>query len=118
MSRQVEWWLKLLCLVPMLALACIYVEAALAARFLGHWPVPSIEDPKELPTAAFHWVSTVFFLGSWPCLTIALAVFAARWTLLRRASAYWVWLGVLLVSIVAAVLASEADPVTLTWWND
>jgi hypothetical protein len=118
MARRVEWWFSVLCLVPALALVSVYGEALLASAFLGHWPVPSVEDPKALPTAPLHWVSTGLFLAVWPSVAILVVVVAKSRAILRWPSPYWTWLGIWLASMVTAAVLSIVDPVTQTWWMD
>jgi hypothetical protein len=118
MRRQIEWWFGVLCVIPALALVCVYGEALLASRFLGHWPVPSLEDPKALPTAPLHWVSTVLFLAVWPSVAVLAVVLAKSWAVVKRPSAYWPWLGIWVMSMIVAAALSKLDPATETWWMD
>jgi hypothetical protein len=46
--------LSLAALAPAFVVALVYVEAFLASRALGNWPIPSLEDPKGLVTAPLH----------------------------------------------------------------
>lgn len=61
-------WLPELCAVyPLLLLAGAYLLACLAAVPLGHWPRPSLDDPKDLPFP-FVVLYVVYMLAStmWP----------------------------------------------------
>lgn len=82
-----------LALLPVLAMASVYSEASLASRTLGHWPIPSLEDPKELPTWALHYVSALLVLSTLPGAILVGAISLKRWRVFRTPSIYGVWIG-------------------------
>jgi hypothetical protein len=63
-TNRTEWWFSVLALLPALAIASVYAEAFLAAHVLGHTPIPTVEDPKNLVTAPLH--STLLMLSVLP----------------------------------------------------
>jgi len=115
---RAEWWFSLLALLPALAIGCVYAEAFLASRSLGHWPTPSIEDPKNLPTAPLHVVSAILVLSVLPGAVVFAAVSVKNWRVLRKPSAYWVWVAALALSLSLYLWAGHVDPRTWEWWWD
>jgi len=112
------WWFKLLCLAPILFVLCVYLEAAIAAAMLGHWPVPNLEDPKALPTAPLHVVATILLL-SLPAGVVLVAVIVWRKGQGGHdRTPYWGWVGLLPMSWVIMYLVAHADVRTWSWWMD
>ncbi len=71
---------------------CVTASGALANTSI-------VEDPKELPTAPLHLISqVVLLLGALPSLLAFVTVSAKNWRVLRRPSAYWVWIVVFALS--------------------
>jgi hypothetical protein len=64
--HRIEWWFYALALLPLLALGTVYLEASLASIVLGHWPIPSLNDPKDLPTAPLHFLAGALLLVALP----------------------------------------------------
>ena|SRR5687768_8669041 len=116
---RIEPWFRNLCLLPMLALGCVYFETLVAALTLGHWPVPSVNDPKHLLTAPLHLVSTALVLLLHPLLLLVVAVAAQNWRVIRSNAAYWPWLSVLGLGWALIVLSGHFDPgaVWYWWWD-
>jgi hypothetical protein len=112
------WWFKLLCLGPLLFLLCVYLEAGLASFILGHWPVPSLEDPKDLPTASLHWFGTALFLSLPAGVVMLAAVMGWKGRKHEERSHHWWWLGVLAISWIAMHVVVNADMRTWSWWFD
>lgn len=112
-------WFRLLYALPWLALGCVYLEALLAALTLGHWPIPSINDPKDLQIAPIHLLSTLISLSVYPG-ALALGIFAIRgWSTLRRSSRSWFWLGFCLLGHLLLFASCYIDPGRVWyWWMD
>jgi hypothetical protein len=90
-------------------------RGAVAALFLGHWPIPSVNDPKQIATAPLHLVAQIAVLGAPASAVTLLAVCVKSWRVLRAQSAYWWWLCLFLVSIATWSLDYRD---TWTWWWD
>jgi hypothetical protein len=111
------WWPGLVALAPAFFVAVVYLEAFLASRALGHWPIPSLEDPKGLATAPLHLVSSALFLALVPAAAALLVFVGVKW---RE-----VFTGRVLLSVAIAVASwslllsvSDRDEVTWAWWAD
>ena len=117
-TSRVKWWFGLLTLLPALATASVWAEAFLASRALGHWPTPSLEDPKDLVTAPLHVVSALLVLAMLPGALFLLAVCIKNWRALSRASSHWLWLAVFATSLAVHVWVVTAYPRTWEWWWD
>ena len=62
-------WLTVTALMPILWLSGLWALYLRARIFLGHWPIPSIDDPKQLPFEMHHavlWIMTLPLLASIP----------------------------------------------------
>ena len=115
---RAEWWFCMLALLPVLATACVYFEAFLASRTLGHWPIPSLEDPKHLPTWALHYVSAGLLVSTLPGALVLGAISLKSWRVFRTPSIYWVWMGIFVLSFGLFLWSGRADPTTWKWWGD
>ncbi len=115
---RAEWWFCALALLPVLATACMYSEAFLASRALGHWPIPSLEDPQDLPTWPLHYVSAALLLSTPPGAVFLAAISVKSWRVFRTPSIYWVWMGAFVLSLGLYVWSGHADPRTWEWWWD
>lgn len=115
MRARTEWWFVLLALLPALATISVYTEAFLASQVLGHWPIPSLDDPKQLVTAPLHSVTAILVLLMLPAGIVLAAVSMRNWRLLRRPSRYWVWMVVFAVSLALFWLNPST---TWEWWWD
>lgn len=115
---RAEWWFCVLALLPVLAIASVYSEAFLASRTLGHWPIPSLEDPKGLPTWALHYVSALLVLSTLPGAILVGAISLKSWRVFRTPSIYWVWLGTFVLSFGFFFWSAQADARTWEWWWD
>lgn len=115
---RVEWWFCLLGLLPALAIACVYAEASLASFALGHWPIPSIEDPKGLPTAPLHFVSAMLVLSVLPGAVFFAAVSIKNWRVLQKPSVYWAWIAAFVLALALYLWLGHADLRTWEWWGD
>jgi hypothetical protein len=109
---RAEWWFCMLALLPVLATASVYSEAFLASRTLGHWPIPSLEDPNDLPTWALHYVSAVLVLSTLPGAILVGAISLKSWRVFRTPSIYWVWIGAFVLSFGLFLWLAQADPRT------
>ena len=118
-SAQVERWFKIVCLLPLVALVSVYAEAIAAARVLGHWPIPSVNDPKDLATGPLHLISSVLVLAQLPLFVFVLTVLIKSYRTLVRPSAYWFWIAVFLGGYVITHLLGRSDPgnVWYWWWD-
>lgn len=114
-----DFWFRLLCALPWLTLGCVYLEALLAALTLGHWPVPSLDDPKDLLTAPLHIVSTLFVLTICPGPLVLGLVVGRDWAAFRRPSRSWRWLGFFLLGYLFLAASMSIDPGRVWyWWAD
>lgn len=118
MKARTEWWFVLLAFLPALATASVYAEAFVASRALGHWPIPSVEDPKDLVTAPLHGVSTFLVLTLLPGAILFAAITLKNWRLLRNPSRYWVWIAVFGVLLFINLWLGRHDSRTWAWWWD
>jgi hypothetical protein len=110
-----ELLFRTLALNPIVFLGLVYGEAWAASVSLGHWPIPSVQDPKSLPTAPLHFLSQCAFLALVPASALFVIVGARRFGELKHPR---VWLGVFLASWAVLVIAPFLDPVTAEWWMD
>ena len=116
---RVERWFSLLASLPAIAIASVYTEAFLASRSLGHWPIPSVDDPKDLSTAAFHAMSALLILSVLPGAVFFAAVLVRNRRVLRQPSTYWVWVAFFALSLTFYFyLGDVGDPRTWDWWWD
>jgi hypothetical protein len=114
-SIRIEPWFGLLCVFPALSTVFVYAEAALARAALGHWPIPNVNDPKDLATWPLHFVSAAFVLGAIPALVFLTAIAVKNWRVLRAPSRYWFWLAV----FAATCLSGDLVPTQIwQWWWD
>jgi hypothetical protein len=113
--RYVEWLFRVLALSPAAFLALVYGEASMASVTLGHWPVPSAEDPKALVAAPLHLVSQYTFLAL-PLTAVLFVVIGANGFGAFKQPR--VWLAVFLASWTILVVSPLLDPVTVEWWFD
>jgi hypothetical protein len=111
----VELLFRMLALGPMVFLGLVYAEAWAASASLGHWPIPSVHDPKSLPTAPLHLLSLVAFLALGPASALFVMIGARRFHELKNPL---VWLGLFVVSWAIFFAAPLLDPVTAEWWAD
>jgi len=118
-DRRIETWLAVLCAVPIVTIAGVYGEATLASVVLGHWPQPSLNDPKDLPTWPLHLANTLLILAVYPAALFTLAVLARSWRALRTWSPYWPWIVTFLVGHVIVFVSARMDPggVWYWWWD-
>lgn len=111
-------WFRLLCALPWLAFGCVYLEALLAALTLGHWPIPSLNDPKDLQTAPLHVLSTLVLVSVYPGVLVLCVVGISGWSTLRSRSS-WSWLGFFVLGHVLLVASGYVDPGRVWyWWMD
>jgi len=114
-----EPWFRFLCALPWLALGSVYLEALLAALTLGYWPIPSLNDPKDLPTGPLHVLSTLLVLSLYPGVLVLCGVVIGGWSTLRRSSLHWLWLVLFLLGHLLVVAVGQVDPGrVLYWWMD
>ena len=114
-THRVELWFKRACAIPILATLLVLVEAAIAQVVLGRVPIPSIDDPKNLPTDFIHSISTLFVLSTDVILIFLIAVIVKNRRVIRSESAYWVWLGLLAGGWLSGMLVPDH---ILRWWWD
>jgi hypothetical protein len=89
----IEPWFAILCFLPLAATVLVYIEAVLASIFLGHWPIPSANDPKDLPTWPLHSFSTQLVMAM-PALVVFVGAIALKnWRAFHRPIRYWLWIG-------------------------
>ncbi len=110
-----EWLFRALALSPVIFLGLVYGEASIAAFALGHWPIPSAEDPKALVTAPLHLVSQCALLALPLAAVIFVFIGANRFGAFKQPR---VWLAVFLASWTILVVSPLLGPVTLEWWFD
>ena len=115
-ESSIEWWFVLLALLPALATAFVYVEAFLASRALGHWPIPSLDDPKDLVTAPLHRLSAILVLLVLPGGIFLAAVSVKNWRVLRTYHRYLIWLGIFVLSFICLLVTNTSR--TWEWWWD
>src|SRR3954468_22415315 len=115
MKARTEWWFGTVALVPALATASVYAEAFLASRALNHWPIPSLEDPKDLVSAPLHVVSAILLVSVLPAAVFVAAVSVKNRRLLRSPSRYWVWLSIFTLSFMLQLWLGHNDPRTWEW---
>jgi hypothetical protein len=105
-------------MVPGLAVSSVYLEGLLASTALGHWPVPSVDDPKYLVTAPLHVVSALLLLLVVPGSAIVGLAAAVSWRALRRPSVQWMWLAIFAASWALLGYSRRSDAATWAWWFD
>ena len=115
----VETWFRNLCLVPSLVLFSVHAEALSATVALGHWPVPSVDDPKYLATAPMHLVSTALVLLLYPLSLMLVVVALKNWRVVRYQIAYSRWCAIFVLGWAGIYLSSFYDPggVWYWWWD-
>ena len=106
MIPHVEWWFKAATLLPGVTAAFVHAEAWLASLALGHWPVPSLDDPKDLATWPVHSLSWGLFLAMYPAAIVVMSTLASRWRTSASVARYRWWVG--------AFVASWS----LFWWHN
>lgn len=112
---SVEWWFVLLAVLPALATASVYGEAFVASRALGHWPIASLDDPKNLVTAPLHRVSALLVLLVLPAGIFLAAVSVKSWRVIRNHRRYWIWIGIFVLSFISLLIDNSK---TWEWWWD
>ncbi|KAB8143485.1 hypothetical protein F8S13_10795 [Chloroflexia bacterium SDU3-3] len=106
-------------LAPLLVIGCLYVFSWRAAFLIGHWPQPSIDDPKFIAPDcricdALYMLTLPLLL--WPF--IALVAFPFLSLVLRRVY-LWRWQTLLIIVFVVGWLLLIADPSErLSWYFD
>ena len=113
-----EWWFLCLAGLPALSTILVYGEACIASLMLGHWPIPYVDDPKQLATAPLHFVSTLVLLAVLPGAIFLTAVSIKNWRTLRTSHVYWPWIGFLVVSLAFLLWISRTETRTWSWWAD
>jgi len=118
-QARVERWFVLLCAAPLIVSISVYVEASIAALSLGHWPTPSVNDPKDLATWPLHLLVAALVLTVYPAAIFTVAVTARSWRVLRTASAYRWWFAMFIVGHIGIQLSARFDPwrVWYWWWD-
>jgi hypothetical protein len=116
LKARTEWWFVLLALLPALATAAVYCEALLASRALGHWPIPSVDDPKDLVTAPLHQLSGILVVLVIPGAIFLAAVCVKNWRVLRHQRHYWIWIGICALSLIYSTVTASST--TWEWWWD
>lgn len=116
---RVERWFIALCVVPGAATLSVYLEASLAALSLGHWPIPSIDDPAALATFPLHFVVAAAVLLTYPAPVVTFTFALRSWRTMRQATAYQRWLSLFVAGHVALQLSARLDPgrVWYWWWD-
>ena len=67
-------------IVGPLVILCLYITWSIGRILLGHWPRPSIDDPKDIPWLGLPYLVTLLVACSWPvAATAALAVSVSAW---------------------------------------
>ncbi|HYS55880.1 MAG TPA: hypothetical protein VER58_19130 [Thermoanaerobaculia bacterium] len=119
-SIRVERWFSAVCAMPLTTLGFVYFEAVAAAIALGHWPVPSLNDPKDLLTWPLHAFSTILLLSSFPMPILVLALVIKNWRFLRSPTTYWVRLTLFASGYALLfVVLPRLDPGHVwEWWFD
>lgn len=118
-TQRVERWFALVCCFPWFVLVVFYLEAVAALASLGHWPVPSLDDPKNLPTAPLHLLSTLFVLALLPVMVLTLLAVFRSWRVDSHSRAYWRWLALSLCGFALCAVLAHLDPGRVwSWWLD
>ena len=106
---------RFLALSPVLFLGLVYTEACAAWHVLGHWPVPSVDDPGALPTAPLHLLSGCALLALVPAAILFVQVGAGVFDRINHPRR---WLAAFLVAWTVLLLSPLLDPITAEWWLD
>jgi hypothetical protein len=103
----------------LLVLAAVYLEALAASLALHHWPIPSLDDPKSIPTAPLHLLNTPLVFGLFPVALVTFAIAVANWRMFLCSSFYRSWLSINVLGIVLHLVLAYTDPGQVwNWWLD
>ncbi len=104
--------------VPLLAHLCLFSAAAVAAHHLGHWPLPSIDDPKYEHILGAHPLlhdvavcSALFLVSNIFCPIVPMLALAVFPIVTKRAPSPF---GVAVCMVTTAV--SAFDPGKMILW--
>jgi hypothetical protein len=103
----------------LLILASVYLEALAAFGALGHWPMPSADDPKFVPTAALHYLSLALLVALFPVLFLTLVLAVVKWRVVLTSRVYRNWLCISLGGFSLLWVLARLDPGKVWyWWFD
>lgn len=104
---------------PLLALAVVYLFSWRVASIIGHWPRPSLDDPKFV--APGDGLADTLYASVLILLLLAVAgviIFPLLTYALRRAYARW-WVITLIVVFVVGCVLVRIDPGSrFAWYFD
>jgi hypothetical protein len=109
-------WFLLVSAVPWLLIVTGYVEAVLASVVLGHWPRPSLDDPKQLATAPLHLIYQLLFIGLLPAFFWLIFMTISHRKALRAPSFYPFGWGIFLSGALILHFLTSADPGNVWYW--
>ena len=117
--QRTERLLASLCAIPIAIVILIYGEAIIVRLMLGHWPVPSVDDPSSLATAPLDILIALLIVAVYPSLPIIIMIAAKSWRALRSPSRYWLWFAMLVFGHVLFVVSARVDPggIWYWWWD-
>jgi hypothetical protein len=118
-GRRTEWWFPPLCLFPLAALTSIYFEAFVARIVLGHWPIPSLNDPKDVASGSLHLITAVFVVSVYPAAVFTVALLLGNWRVVTSLNRSMLWSLLFLLSHVVFQVSARWDPgLVWYWWFD
>jgi hypothetical protein len=106
-----------LALWPLIILAAVYTLSWRAASFIGHWPRPSLDDPKFIVPVSDWFYDTLYpaIWYSFGGLTLALVLLVPLALVLRRKMSLFKI--ILLAGVfVAGFLLLRMDPGSRLYW--
>jgi hypothetical protein len=100
-------------LVPLTWICILYSFTAFCWLKLGHFPVPSLDDPKDLGFSLLYYLAVIGMIISLPIMLIwiILLPFTVKQKLLSRKT-----LVIMLTGSIIAMLQLFADPFNLIYW--
>jgi hypothetical protein len=104
---------------PILLLAELYLFSWWVMPFIGHWPEPSVDDPKFV--AMGNWLADTFYFFVEPfLLSVILAIigFPVLTWLLRRVYPRWWTIGLLCLFLLGLFLLVAEPTDRLGWYFD
>jgi hypothetical protein len=113
----------LLAMYPILTAVCCYGTWIVAASFIGHWPKPSIDDPKSINFAVDLMSAVALALALIMPLVlfvnVAALIIEGIFRIRSQRHLVWGWLDLIVISVVcwfAGFIALRIDPPHVVNW--
>jgi len=115
-APPIDKWFLVVSSIPWLLIIAAYVEALAAWYFLGHWPRPMLDDPKNIATKPLHLIYVLLLLGFVPAFFLLVLLTVSNCKAIRARSLYSVGWVIFVLGAIALFFVVRADPGNVWEW--